>query len=95
MTHSTDINKVIATIEDKEKLLKKWRKHYELEKAIIEKIINRRRELNITQLELSKLTGLKQPAIARIEKQVNSVTLTTLITIIDELDLKLELVPKR
>ena len=50
---------------------------------------------NITQLELSKLTGLKQPAIARIEKQVNSVTLTTLITIIDELDLKLELVPKR
>ncbi|MBG0762913.1 helix-turn-helix transcriptional regulator [Acholeplasma laidlawii] len=75
--------------------MKKWRKHYELEKSIVEKIINRRKDLNITQLELSKLTGLKQPAIARIEKQVNSVTLTTLITIIDELDLKLELVPKR
>lgn len=94
MSKGTNINEVISKLEEQNELLAKWRKHYELEKTIIEKIVNRRKDLNITQQELSKLTGLKQPAIARIEKQVNSPTLSTLITIIDELDLKFELVSK-
>ena len=37
------------------------------------------------------MTGLKQPAIARIENNVNSPQLDTLIKILDALDLKLEI----
>ena len=37
------------------------------------------------------MTGLKQPAIARIENNVNSPQLDTLIKILDALDLKIEI----
>ncbi len=92
MSKSTNINDVIAKLEQENETLAKWSKHYEIEKEIIQKIVNKRKKLNITQQELAKLTGLKQPAIARIEKQVNSPTLSTLITIIDELNLRFDLV---
>lgn len=92
MSKSTNINDVIAKLEQENETLAKWSKHYEIEKEIIQKIVNKRKNLNITQQELAKLTGLKQPAIARIEKQVNSPTLSTLITIIDELNLRFDLV---
>ncbi len=91
MSKSTNIIDVIAKLEQENETIAKWSKHYEIEKQIIQKIINKRKSLNMTQQELARLTGLKQPAIARIEKQVNSPTLSTLITIIDELNLKFEL----
>jgi len=37
------------------------------------------------------MTGLKQPAIDRIENNVNSPQLDTLIKILDALDLKIEI----
>lgn len=92
MSKSTKINDVLVKLEQENETIAKWNKHYEIEKKIIKKIIDKRKSLNMTQQELAKLTGLKQPAIARIERQVNSPTLSTLINIIDELNLKLELV---
>lgn len=92
MSKGININEAITKLEEQHETLGKWRKHYELEKVLIEKIVNRRKDLNITQQQLAKLTGLKQPAIARIENQTNSPTLGTLITIIDALDLRCALV---
>ena len=42
-------------------------------------ILQRRKELNMTQSELSRKTGIKQPAIARFENGTHSPTINTLI----------------
>ncbi len=44
----------------------------QLEKDIIQATIEARKKNNLTQRELSEKSGVKQPAIARIEKGINS-----------------------
>ena len=53
-----------------------------LEMEIIEASINARESKKISQRELSRLSGVKQPVIARIEKRVNSPSINTLIKIL-------------
>lgn len=54
----------------------------QLEKDIIEATIEARKRSQLTQRELSKKSGVKQPVIARIEKCVNSPQTTTLIKLL-------------
>lgn len=61
------------------------------EENIINTIISTRKKKGLTQKEVAEMTGLKQPAIARIENNVNSPQLDTLIKILDALDLKIEI----
>lgn len=53
-----------------------------LEMDIIKATIETRKSLNITQTELSKRTGIKQPAIARFENGTHSPTINTLIKLL-------------
>lgn len=53
-----------------------------LEMDIIKATIEARKSLNITQTELSKRTGIKQPAIARFENGTHSPTINTLIKLL-------------
>ena len=53
-----------------------------IEMEIIEASIKARESKKISQRELSKLSGIKQPAIARIEKRVNSPSINTLIRLL-------------
>lgn len=53
-----------------------------LEMDIIKATIEARKKLNITQTELSKKTGIKQPAIARFENGTHSPTINTLIKLL-------------
>ena len=64
-----------------------------LEMEIIEATINARKKLNLTQRELSKRSGVKQPVIARIEKCVNSPQTNTLIKILYSMGYTLRVVP--
>lgn len=64
-----------------------------LEMEIIEATINARKSLNLTQRELSKRSGVKQPVIARIEKCVNSPQTNTLIKILYSMGYTLRVVP--
>ena len=64
-----------------------------LEMEIIEATINARKSLNLTQRELSKRSGVKQPVIARIEKCVNSPQTNTLIKILYPMGYTLRVVP--
>lgn len=50
-----------------------------LEMDIIKATIEARKSLNMTQSELSRKTGIKQPAIARFENGSHSPTISTLI----------------
>lgn len=64
-----------------------------LEKDIIEATINARKESKLTQRELSQKSGVKQPAIARIEKYVNSPQTNTLIKLLYPMGYTIKVVP--
>ena len=63
-------------------ITKEQEEEIRLEMEIIEASINARESKKISQRELSKLSGIKQPAIARIEKRVNSPSISTLIKLL-------------
>lgn len=86
-----DIFTYLDEKENKNEQLKKWGDLYRIEKDIINVIVNTRKEKKMSQQDIANLTGLKQPAIARIENQVNSPQLDTLIKILDALDIKITL----
>ena len=79
-----DLRKTIEFTEEEEKEMKQ-------EMAIIQKIIDTRKSKKITQAELSRKSGVKQPVIARMEKGVNSPQLNTLIKILNALDCKIKI----
>ena len=64
-----------------------------LEEEIIEATITARKKCNLTQRELSEKSGVKQPAIARIEKGINSPQTSTLIKLLFSMGYTLKVVP--
>ena len=65
----------------------------QLEKDIIEATIIARKKNKLTQRELSKISGVKQPVIARIEKYVNSPQTNTLIKLLYPMGYTIRVVP--
>ena len=61
----------------------------EQEFELIMEIVKLRLNKNITQKELSNLTGIPQPNIARFEKNTHSASLATTIKILNSLGYKL------
>lgn len=80
----------IDEVEKNDETLKKWGDYYRIEESIIETIVKTRKNKGLSQKQVAELTGLKQPAIARIENNANSPQLDTLIKIVDALGLKIE-----
>ena len=78
----------------KEELLKKpgIRQQYdalEPKYSIIRELLARRNELSISQRELARMVGMHQPAICRIERGDNNITIGTLSKVADALDMDL------
>lgn len=65
----------------------------QLEMEIIKKTIEARKNAKISQEELSSRTGIKQPAIARIEKGIHSPKISTLIKILHPMGYTIKVVP--
>lgn len=65
----------------------------QLEMDIIQATIEARKKNKLTQRELSKKSGVKQPVIARIEKCVNSPQTSTLIKLLYPMGYTLRVVP--
>ena len=65
----------------------------QLEKDIIEATIIARKKNKLTQRELSKISGVRQPVIARIEKYVNSPQTNTLIKLLYPMRYTIRVVP--
>lgn len=57
---------------------------------IIKEIVNARIKMNLSQRELAKKCGIKQPALARIESFKVSPTLPTLIKLAKYVNIKIE-----
>ena len=60
--------------------------------ALIGELIKARRESSISQRELARLSGVKQPVIARIEKGKSSPNIETVTKLLFALGKKLEIV---
>ena len=86
-----NIDTFLIELEKNNETFKKWGDLYRIEENIIKTIISTRKKKGLTQKEVAEMTGLKQPTIARIENNVNSPQLDTLIKILDALDLKIEI----
>ncbi|MGI2336358.1 MAG: helix-turn-helix domain-containing protein [Dehalogenimonas sp.] len=62
--------------------------------TLIEELIQRRNDLKISQRELARRIGTRQPAISRLEAGDNNTRIETLIKVAEALDLKFTLTPK-
>ena len=58
---------------------------------LIRDILFRRSELNLSQMQLAKLVGTKQPAISRLERGDGNITINTLHRIADALNADLDI----
>lgn len=56
---------------------------------IIQAFIARRNELSISQRELARLTGMRQPAICRLERGDRDITIGTLFKVANALNMDL------
>ena len=73
------------------------RKEYEAlipKYAMIQRLIERRNELSLTQLQLANIVWMKQPAIARLESGLNNVNVGTLFKVTSALGLAVEFKPR-
>lgn len=73
------------------------RKEYEALKPrydMVRALIRRRTQLGITQAQLAKLVGTKQPAISRLEKGDSDTTLNTFFKVANALDLNVSVTVK-
>ena len=76
-----------------EKAKKEFDAKSNLQAALIAAMIETRKEKNISQRDLEKLSGVKQPVIARIEKGENSPQVSTLLKLLAAMDKTLAIVP--
>ena len=67
----------------------------ELEKELIKTLIAIRKEQGLSQSELAKKCNVKQPVIARIEKDVQSPQIDSILKILTPLGYKLQIVPMK
>ena len=75
------------------KLTKEQEEEIRVEEEIIEAVVRARKEKNLTQQQLSYISGIKQPAIARIENGTNSPMVSTLMKMLYSMGYTLKVVP--
>ena len=63
--------------------------------TVVRELIQRRNELHLSQRELAKMVGTRQPAISRLEAGDYNARIETLIKVADALGLQFSLKPKR
>lgn len=73
---------------------KKWNES-RTEYKLLAELVRIRKEQNMTQKELAKITGNKQQVISRIEKRENSPTLKTFCGLLNTLGYELQIVKRK
>ena len=65
----------------------------DLEKRLIKLMVEIREKQNLSQAELAKMCNMKQPMIARLEKDVHSPRLDSILKVLAPLGYTLRIVP--
>ncbi len=81
--------------EDNEFLSPEKRAEIDFEVSIIGKMIEAREAKGLSQRELAEMSGVKQPAIARMENLKSTPQIDTLLKLLVPLGYTLEIVPLR
>ena len=76
----------VLTEEEKDEIL--------LKAKIVSEIVNARHNKGLTQQELAQISGVRQPIIARLEKDKTDAQLSTILKILSSLGLTLSIVAK-
>jgi Predicted transcriptional regulator with C-terminal CBS domains len=80
---------------DSEVLTEAEKDEIQLKVDLVGKLIEAREKKGISQKELAELSGLKQPAIARLERMQATPQIDTLFKILKPLGYTLEIVPDK
>jgi len=88
MSNWEELKSNIRSLSDQDK------KVNDITASLIAETIKRRNSLNLTQRDLSEMTGLKQAAIARYESLNAIPRIDTFIRIITALGLRCQLIPE-
>lgn len=88
-----DINTFSDYFYDDDRVSPEEREEINLEVALIGKMIEAREAKGLSQRDLADLSGVKQPAIARIESMKTTPQLDTLLKVLVPLGYTLQIVP--
>lgn len=87
-TSWNDFRQTLNLTPDEEELIN-------LEKSVINAIVNAREENGLTQKQLSELCGVQQPVIARIERAIHSPQINSIIKILKPLGYTLAVIKEK
>lgn len=82
-------------MNDEEKVSKAEKAQIEFETALIGKLIEAREAKGLSQRELAAISGVKQPAIARLESMRSVPQIDTLFKVLNPLGYTLSIVPTK
>jgi DNA-binding XRE family transcriptional regulator len=93
MASGKTINTITDYMSDETRVSPIDRERINFEVALIGKMIEAREEKGLSQRELAEISGIKQPAIARLESMKATPQIDTLFKILHPLGYTLEIVP--
>ena len=93
MTNSKVINTITDYINDETRVSPAERERIHFEVALIGKMIEAREQKGLSQRELAEMSGVKQPAIARLESMKATPQIDTLFKVLHPLGYTIEIVP--
>jgi len=80
-------------LNDEKRVSPAEREQIQFEIELIGKVIEARKEKGLSQRDLAELSGVKQPAIARLESMQSTPKIDTLLKILQPLGYTLTVVP--
>ena len=80
-------------LNDEKRVSPAEREQIQFEIELIGKVIEARKEKGLSQRDLAELSGVKQPAIARLESMQSTPNIDTLLKILQPLGYTLTVVP--
>lgn len=81
-----EVRKELELTEEDERII-------EIEKSLIEEMIKNREEQGLSQAGLAKKCNVKQPSIARMEKNTHSPQVDSLLRVLISMGYTLQIVP--
>ena len=93
MANGKRINTITDYMNDETRVSPVERERINFEVAIIGKLIEAREEKGLSQRELAEISGVKQPAIARLESMKATPQIDTLFKVLNPLGYTIEIVP--
>ena len=76
--------KIIGNLIQDDEKLRRQHELFEAEMAFKQELINARKAQSLTQKDISRLTGLSQQAVSRMEKEASG-TIATIIRYLDSI----------